>query len=256
VYACLLDEGRYVCSVRTMYRILAEHDEVRERRDQLRHPNYQKPELLATGPNQVWSWDITKLLGPVKWSYFYLYNVLDIYSRYTVGWMIAMQESGHLAEALIAEICERQGIAPRSTHLARRPGQADAVQATGLFAGRSGRDQEPFPALHFQRQSLLRGAVQNHEVPPGLPAPVRQLAGGAPMGSGVSSTGTITSIITALGLLTPADVHFGRAAEVLQQRQIVLQQAYDAILSASSAACPNLPLPEAVWINPPQEVKR
>ena len=89
VYATLLDEGTYLCSIRTMYRILHDNGEVRERRDQLRHPNYQKPELLATAPNQVWSWDITKLLGPAKWTYFYLYVILDIFSRYVVGWMLA-----------------------------------------------------------------------------------------------------------------------------------------------------------------------
>jgi putative transposase len=93
VYATLLDEERYLCSERTMYRILAANAEVRERRDQLRHPAYAKPELLATGPNQLWSWDITKLLGPCKWSYFYLYVILDVFSRYVVGWMVAERES-------------------------------------------------------------------------------------------------------------------------------------------------------------------
>jgi putative transposase len=89
IYATLLDERRYVCSIRTMYRVLESAGEVRERRDQLRHPRYSAPQLLATDPNQVWSWDITKLLGPVKWTYFYLYVILDIFSRYVVGWMIA-----------------------------------------------------------------------------------------------------------------------------------------------------------------------
>ena len=110
VYATLLDEDRYLCSIRTMYRILKQHHEVRERRDQLRHPNYAKPELLATDPNQVWSWDITKLLGPVKWSYFYLYVILDIFSRYVVGWMVAPRESAELAEQLIGETCIKQNI--------------------------------------------------------------------------------------------------------------------------------------------------
>ena len=100
IYATLLDEGRYYCSIRTLYRILAEQAEVRERRNQLRHPLYQKPELLATAPNQVWSWDITKLLGPVRWSYFYLYVILDIFSRYVVGWMLAPAESAALAQRL------------------------------------------------------------------------------------------------------------------------------------------------------------
>ena len=93
VFATLLDEGIFLCSVSTMYRILAANGEVRERRDQLRHPEYKKPELLATAANQVWSWDITKLLGPVKWTYYYLYVILDIFSRYVVGWMVADGES-------------------------------------------------------------------------------------------------------------------------------------------------------------------
>src|SRR5512141_1288749 len=96
VYAMLLDEGRYLCSERTMYRILAENAEVRERRAQLRHPAYKAPELLATAPNQLWSWDITKLIGPQKWTYFHLYVILDVYSRYVVGWMVAHRESAIL----------------------------------------------------------------------------------------------------------------------------------------------------------------
>src|SRR5271169_2009870 len=110
VYAALLDQGIYHCSIRTMYRVLDERQEVRERRNQLRHPTYHKPQLLATGPNQVWSWDITKLLGPAKWTYFHLYVILDIFSRYVVGWMLAGRESEHLAERLIRETVIKQGI--------------------------------------------------------------------------------------------------------------------------------------------------
>ena len=112
VYATLLDEGTYLCSIRTMYRLLAGAGEVRERRNQLRHRRYLPPVLEATGPNQVWSWDITKLLGPVKWTYFYLYVLLDIFSRYVVGWMVAREESASLAERLIDESCAKQGIQP------------------------------------------------------------------------------------------------------------------------------------------------
>ena len=112
VYATLLDEGTYLGSVRTMYRLLDAAGEVRERRDQLNHPAYAKPELLANGVNEVWSWDITKLLGPAKWTYFYLYVVMDIYSRYVVGWLVAERESATLAERLFAETCDKQGIAP------------------------------------------------------------------------------------------------------------------------------------------------
>ena len=110
VHARLLDRERYLCSERTMYRILEENHEVRERRDQLRHPHYAAPELLATAPNQVWSWDITKLLGPAKWTYFYLYVILDIFSRYVVGWMIAHRESAALARKLIEQSYVRHGI--------------------------------------------------------------------------------------------------------------------------------------------------
>ena len=117
VWATLLDEGTYLCSIRTMYRILEEHGEVRERRNQRRHPNYTKPELLAEAPNQVWSWDITKLRGPVKWTYYYLYVILDIFSRYVVGWMLAHRESAALAQRLIAESCRKQ-VSVRSDHVA------------------------------------------------------------------------------------------------------------------------------------------
>lgn len=110
VYANLLDEGIYLCSISTMYRILRSRKEVKERRNVRKHPNYARPELLATGPNQVWSWDITKLRGPVKWSYFYLYVIIDIYSRHVVGWLIAPRESAELARHLIAETCARQKI--------------------------------------------------------------------------------------------------------------------------------------------------
>ena len=118
VFDTLLDEGRYLCSIRTMYRLLNANGQVRERRNQLRHPKYAKPELLATGPNQVWSWDITKLRGPKKWTYFYLYVILDIFSRYVVGWMIADNESAALAKRLIAEtICKEALTAEQREHL-------------------------------------------------------------------------------------------------------------------------------------------
>ena len=110
IQAVLLDEGRYHCSVRTLYRILAEEGELKERRALRRHTQYAKPELLATGPNQLWSWDITKLKGPVKWSYFYLYVILDVFSRYVVGWMVASRESATLAKTLISETCARQNV--------------------------------------------------------------------------------------------------------------------------------------------------
>ncbi len=109
-WAELIDAGVYYCSVRTMYRILARKAAVRERRDHLRHPEYTRPELVATGPNQLWSWDITKLKGPHKWNYFYLYVLMDVWSRKVVGWMVAQRESSTLAVELIRQTCKREGI--------------------------------------------------------------------------------------------------------------------------------------------------
>ncbi len=110
VWATLLDEGRYLASERTMYRLLDAHGEVRERRDQRTHPAYAKPELLAERPNELWSWDISKLKGPVKWTYFYLYVILDVFSRYAVGWTVQHREDAQLAKALISQACEQQQI--------------------------------------------------------------------------------------------------------------------------------------------------
>ena len=112
IYATLLDEKRYICSIRTMYRILEKEGEIKERRNQLTRPHYAKPELIAEAPNQVWSWDITKLKGPAKWTYYYLYVILDIFSRYVVGWMVAHRELATLAKKLIEETIKKQSIQP------------------------------------------------------------------------------------------------------------------------------------------------
>jgi len=253
VYASLLDEGRYVCSVRSMYRILAEHDEVRERRDQLRHPSYTKPELLATAPNQVWSWDITRLLGPVKWSYFYLYVLLDIYSRYVVGWMIALQEAAHLAEVLIEETCQRQAIAPgqltlhadRGKPMLSRP-LAFLLADLGVTKSHSRpyiSDDNPFSEAQFKTMKYR----------PDYPDRFGSLLEARAWGQQFFRWYNGEHHHSALGLLTPADVHFGRAAEVLQQRQLILQQAYDQHPERFVRGLPHpAALPEAVWINPPK----
>jgi putative transposase len=139
VYARLLDEDKtYLCSTRTMYRILDSAKEIRERRNQLRHPNYTAPQLLATAPNQVWSWDITKLLGPAKWTYYYLYVLLDLFSRYVVGWMLADRESGALASRLIEESCSQQGIDASQLSLHSDRGPAMTSRSLALLAARLG----------------------------------------------------------------------------------------------------------------------
>ncbi len=156
VYATLLDEERYLCSIRTMYRILEANAEVRERRDQLRHPAYSKPELLEIGPNQVWSWDITKLLGPAKWNYFYLYVILDIFSRYVVGWMVATCESAELAKRLISETCEKQMI--QKDHLTIHADRGSSMKSkpvaflmADLGITKTHSDLTQVTTIHFQR---------------------------------------------------------------------------------------------------------
>lgn len=183
VYATLLDEAISLCSWRTMYRILAAADEVRERRDQVRRPTYTKPELLATRPNQLWSWDITKLKGPATWTYYYLYVILDVFSRYVVGWMISERESAELAEAFIAETCIKEGVCPNQLTLHADRGSAMTSKGvaqlladlgvTGCLLG------VPFATACFERQSVFRGPVQDAEISARLSCPVRQ-PGGCP----------------------------------------------------------------------------
>ncbi len=153
VNATLLDAGQYLCSERTMYRVLAAHQEVRERRQQLRHPRYAAPELLARRPNELWSWDITKLLGPAKWTYFYLYVMLDVFSRYVVGWMVSHAETATLAEQFIRATCARQGIGREQLTIHADRGQAMISKSVAFL--------------------LLRGPVQDAQVPAGVPRPLR-----------------------------------------------------------------------------------
>ena len=169
VWATLLDEGTYLGSVSTYYRVLREAGENRERRAQAAHPAAVKPELAATGPNQVYSWDITKLHGPAKWTYYHLYVILDIFSRYAVGWMVATRESAVLAEKLIAATAAKQGISRGQLDHPRRPRLLNDLQARRAAARRPRRHPVPFPAARQQRQSLLRGPVQNPEIPARLP---------------------------------------------------------------------------------------
>jgi len=173
VYATLLDDDQdYLCSISTMYRILHDNDEVRERRNQLQHPTYAKPELLATQANQLWSWDISKLRGPVTWNYYHLYVILDVFSRYVVGWRIAPRESERLAEELIAESCFKQNIDPDqlTLHADRGPAMRSKTVAQLLLdLGVTKTHSRPYTA---KRQSLLRGPVQNPQIPTRLPRPL------------------------------------------------------------------------------------
>ena len=166
VYAALLDEGPFHCSIRTLYRLLETCGESRERRDQLTHPPYQKPELLATQANQLWSWDITKLRGPAKWTCYHLYVILDVFSRFVVGWMIAYRESAELAKRLIDHSCRKQLIAPRQLTLPADRGSSMKSKPRGSVAGRSGRHQNTLAAPCFRRQSVFGKPIPHLEIPP------------------------------------------------------------------------------------------
>lgn len=252
VYATLLDEGNYFCSWRSMYRILDENCEVRERRDQLRHPNYVKPELLATAPNQLWSWDITKLLGPTTWTYFYLYDILDVYSRYVVGWMIAERESATLAEELIAQTCARQGIERGQLTLHADRGSAMTSKTVAMLLADLGvtkthsrphvSNDNPYAEAQFK-------TLKYHpDYPSRFGCKQDARAWAAPFFDWYNNEHHHTGI----ALLTPADVHFNRAPVVLQKRQAVLHAAYERNPERFVKGRP-MPasLPPAVWINPP-----
>ncbi len=252
VYATLLDEERYLCSVSTMYRILAEHAEVRERRNQLRHPAYQKPELLATGPNQVWSWDITKLRGPSKGVYYYLYVMLDIYSRYVVGWLLAEVESAELAEQLIAETCAKQGVPRAQLTIHADNGSPMIAKSVASLLADLGvakshsrphvANDNPYSEAQFKTLKYRPDYPDRHA----SSADARQWA------RSFFAWYNNEHHHTGLGLLTPAMVHTGQAEAVRQKRQAVLQQAYLAHPERFVHGQPQpAELPAAVWINSP-----
>jgi putative transposase len=195
VYATLLDEQRYLCSERTMYRILAANQEVRERRDQLRHQNHPRPELLATRPNELWSWDITKLLGPQKWTYFYLYVILDVFSRYVVGWMVAHEESAALARKLIEETCRRQGISPDQLTLHADRGSSMTSKSVALLLADLGVTKTHSRPHVSNDNPFSESAFKTLKYRPGFPERFVHIEH-ARHHCGPSSTGTTASIAT------------------------------------------------------------
>jgi len=256
VYATLLDEEQYLCSWRTMYRIMAENHEIRERRDQLQHPVYAKPELLATHPNQVWSWDITKLRGPATWTYYSLYVILDVYSRYVVGWMIAERESEALAQELIRATCEKQGIQPGQLTLHADNGSAMIAKSVAqllidLDVVKSHSrphvsDDNPYSEAQFKTLKYR----------PDYPERFGSLVEVRIWAQAFFAWYNADHHHTGLGLLTPVVVHTGQAESVLQKRQQVLDSAY-AVHPERFVKHAPVPtqLPVAVWINPPKPVR-
>jgi putative transposase len=252
VQATLLDEGQYLCSTRTMYRILEQQGESRERRDQLVHPAYQKPELLATAPNQLWSWDITKLLGPAKWTYFYLYVILDVFSRYVAGWMVAPRESAELARQFIEEAIGKHQIPAGQLNIHADRGRVMTSKPVAFLMADLGvtkthsrpyvSDDNPYSESQFRTLKYRPefpdrfGCIQDSRA---FCQQFFQWYNQEHRHSGI-------------GLLTPAVVHFGEAQTVLANRQVVLDAAYQAHPDRFVRRPPKpLPLPSAVWINKP-----
>ena len=252
VYATLLDEGRYLCSERTMYRLLDENQEVRERRNQLRHPAHPVPELLATRPNEVWSWDITKLLGPAKWTYFYLYVILDIFSRYVVGWMVAYRQSAVLAQRLIEETCVRQGIAPgQLTVHADRGGPMTAKSVALLLADLGVAKTHSRPHVSNDNP-YSESQFKTLKYRPGFPDRFGSLEDSRAFGRCFFPWYNTEHRHSGIGLLTPHDVHHGLAPTRVIQRATTLTTAYAAHPERFPRGIPTPPeAPTAVWINRP-----
>ena len=253
IQATLLDEGQYLCSTRTMYRFLEQHGATRERRDQLTHPAYQKPELLATSPNQLWSWDITKLRGPAKWTYFYLYVILDVFSRYVVGWMIAPRESSALAKKLIKDTCGKHLILPGELNLhADRGSSMRGKPVAFLLAdlGVTKTHSRPYTSNdNPYSESQFRTMKYRPEFPDRFGCIQDARAFCQPFFAWYNDDHRHSGI----GMLTPAMVHFGLAPAIRQQRQTVLDAAYLAHPDRFVRRPPSpLPLPKEVWINKPQ----
>jgi putative transposase len=172
-YATLLDEGTYLCSTRTMYRILAaHHGGVRERRDQLTHPAYAKPELLAERPNELWSWDVSKLKGPAKWTYYYLYVILDVFSRYVVGWTVQHRETAQLAKVLIEQATEQQQITPKILTLDADRGAPQRAKPVAFLLADLGIMKTHSRPYTSSDNPLLGVELQDPEVPARVPRPV------------------------------------------------------------------------------------
>ena len=251
VYAELLDEGTYLCSPRTMYRVLDDHDQVRERRNLRRHPAYTKPQLVARAPNQVWSWDITKLPGPVRGVYFSLYVALDIFSRYVVGWTIANTESAALARDFLSAAFEREGIEPGHLVCHSDRGSPMVAKSTALLFADLGiassfsrprvSDDNPFSEAAF-KTFLYR---------PELPERFGSVHHARTFFTSLFDWYNRRHYHTGIALLTPADVHSGQAETTIAARQRVLDAAFLRHPERFARRPKHPALPTASWINPP-----
>ena len=252
VYAALLDEGRYLCSVRTMYRILEENQEARERRNQLRHPSYKKPELLATAPNQVWSWDITKLKGPVKWTYYYLYVILDIFSRYVVGWMVATREKSALAKKLIEQSCEKQGIKQDQLIIHADRGSSMTSKPVALLLADLGVTKSHSRPYVSNDNPYSESQFKTMKYRPDFPGRFGCLEDSRSFCQIFFTWYNTEHYHSGIGYLAPEDVHYGRAQQIIKERETVLKAAFEKYPNRFKGKVPKpMALPKAVWINKP-----
>ena len=255
VYATLLDEGEYHCSIRTMYRLLEQRGESRERRDQLLHPPYKKPELLATAPNQLWSWDITKLLGPVKWTYFYLYVILDVFSRYVTGWMVAMRESAELAKQLIAESCQKQCIQPGQLTLHADRGTSMSSKPVAFLLADLGVTKTHSRPHVSNDNPYSESQFRTLKYRPEFPDRFGCIQDSRAFCQGFFRWYNGEHRHSGLGLLTPAMVHYDQTSLILEQRRKILDTAYRLHPERFVRSAPKPPVvPTEAWINKPVQL--
>ena len=255
VYATLLDEGRYLCSVATMYRLLRADGEVHERRRQATHPAAIKPELLATAPNQVWSWDITKLLGPSKWTYYHLYVVLDIFSRYVVGWLLADRECAALAEHLLADTIQKERIAAEQLTIHADRGTSMASKPVALLLADLGVTKTHSRPHVSNDNPYSEAQFKTLKYRPEFPERFASMEQARAFCQTFFQWYNQAHRHSGIGYYTPTAVHHGHAAQVQQQRAAVLQTAYTTHPERFVRRPPVPPaLPRPAYINPPQEV--
>jgi len=253
VYAALLDDGKYLCSARTMYRILAQHNEVRERRNQRVHAAYARPELLATKPNELWSWDITKLKGPAKWSYFHLYVILDVYSRYTVGWMVAQRESAELARRFIAETCAKQNVSPEQLTLHADRGSSMRSKPVALLLSDLGVNKTHSRPHVSNDNPYSESQFKTLKYRPHFPKRFGCIEDARAFCVTFFKWYNTEHHHSGIGFLTPEIVHYAKATQFIAARQNVLDQAHKQHPERFVRKAPAAPaLPEAVWINKPE----
>ena len=254
VYATLLDEGLYRCSIRTMYRILHENDEVRERRQQLRHPVYVKPELLAEGPNQVWSWDISKLMGPAKWTYFYLYVIIDIFSRRVVGWCVADTESAALFKPLFEGAVAKHAVPPGQLTLHADRGPSMKAKATALLLADLGVTKSHSRPYTSDDNPFSESCFKTLKYQPQFPKRFGCIQDAKAFCRAFFDWYNQNHRHLGIGLMTPDQVHYGQADEVHAARQMTLHHAFRANPNRFVNKPPQPPTkPTAVWINPPTQ---